>query len=534
MFRSISILLCFISVDTSAQINRYFVFFKDKVGTPYSITEPEAFLSSKSIARRQSQQIIITETDLPVNPAYVQQLKDNGVATFFTSRWWNGVLIEAEASEITNINAFPFVDQVLLVAPGEKFSNGRTKRIKRNQGTNDQNLANAMQLSQLGIPQMHASGYRGEGILIAIFDSGFQGVNTTAPFALLNTDNRIKQAFNFVQNNSNVFVADDHGTEVLSVMAAYQEGSYVGGAYKGDYYLYLTEDVSSEYRIEEFNWTFAAEKADSAGVQVINSSLGYNVFDDDAMNYSKTQLDGETAYITRAARMAIERGIIVVVSAGNEGNNSWQLVTPPADAEGILAVGSITAGGTRSTFSSIGPTGDNRIKPDVVAQGSSTSVIYASGAIGTRSGTSLASPLVASLVAGVWQTYPEFTAQEIYEVLTQSASQATNPNNFLGYGIPNYEAVVNYLTTGAELEKSWSVFPNPVVGNEISIHLDNVSNPVNISIFDSKGARVIESGLQINWQNNPFQYNISSLQAGLYYLRIQSGNKQTTFRVMKQ
>ncbi|MCW5910964.1 MAG: S8 family serine peptidase [Cyclobacteriaceae bacterium] len=533
MCRNLLVLFCFFAIGASAQTNRYFVFFKDKEGTPFSITQPEDFLSAKSITRRQNQQISITEADLPVNPAYVQQLKDNGVAAFYTSRWLNGVLVEATGTQLSTISALPFVDNILLAAPGQKLSNGRTKRIKRRHDTGDQPLANATQLLQLGIPAMHAAGNRGEGMAIAIFDSGFQGVDTAAPFSLLNNDNRVKQVFNFVTNSTNVFTADDHGTEVLSVMAAYIEGSYTGGAYLADYYLYQTEDVSSEYRIEELNWTFAAEKADSAGVQIINSSLGYNEFDDNGMNYTKAQLDGETAYITRAARMAIERGIIVVCSAGNEGNSSWQLVTPPADAAGILAVGSVNAAGTRSPFSSLGPTADNRVKPDVVALGFGTQVIRASGNIGTTSGTSLASPLVASLAAGVWQAYPDFTAQEIYELLTESASQSTTPDNFLGYGIPNYEAVVNYLKE-PEPENALALFPNPVVHNRFNIQLNEIINPVTVTIFDSKGARVAETSLHINWQNNPFEYDVEYLLAGLYYVRIQSGSTQTTFRIMKQ
>jgi subtilisin family serine protease len=209
------------------------------------------------------------------------------------------------------------------------------------------------------------------------------------------------------------------------------------------------------------------------------------------------------------------------------------LVTPPADAEGVLAVGSITAGGNRSSFSSLGPTEDERIKPDVVALGSGTVVIRASGNVGTASGTSLASPLVASLAAGVWQAYPDFTAKEIYEVLTQSASQATAPDNFLGYGIPNYEAVVNYLRE-PEPEKFWLVYPNPVVGNTISIQLDDITNPVQVTLFDGKGTRVLESTIQINWQNNPFEFDITPLLSGLYYVRVQSGAREATFRVMKQ
>ncbi|MBX2916712.1 MAG: S8 family serine peptidase [Cyclobacteriaceae bacterium] len=533
MCHKLLILTCFLAVSAQAQPNRYFVFFKDKAGTPFTITQPQEFLSNNSIARRQRQQINITEADLPVNPTYVQQLKELGIATYFTSRWWNGVLIETESYNVPAITTLPFVDEVLLVAPGQKLSSGRTGKIKRKHDTTDQPLANSIQLAQLGIPAMHAAGKSGEGISIAIFDSGFQGVNTAAPFSLLNTDSRIKHTFNFVGNNTNVFTADDHGTEVLSVMAAYTAGTYTGAAYKANYFLYLTEDVSSEYRIEEFNWTFAAEKADSAGVQIINSSLGYNTFDAPTMNYSKNQLNGNTAYITKAARMAIERGIIVVCSAGNEGNSSWKLVTPPADATGILAVGSITAGGVRSSFSSLGPTEDGRIKPDLVAMGSGTVVIRANGNIGTTSGTSLASPLVASLAAGVWQTYPDFTAQKIYEVLTQSASQATSPDNFLGYGIPNYEAVVNYLRE-PEPEKNWLVFPNPVVSNTFNIQLDEIINPVQVTLFDSKGARVSESTLHINWQNNPFEYDITALLSGLYFVRVVSGSREATFRIMKQ
>jgi serine protease AprX len=200
---------------------------------------------------------------------------------------------------------------------------------------------------------------------------------------------------------------------------------------------------------------------------------------------------------------------------------------------GIIAVGSVTAGGSRSGFSSVGPTEDDRIKPDVVALGSGTSVIRASGNIGTTSGTSLASPLVASLAAGVWQAYPEFTAQEIYEVLTQSASQATTPDNFLGYGIPNFEAVVNYLKEPEPLH-TWLIYPNPVVGNQLNIQLDEIVNPVRVTVFDSKGSRVSEASLQINWQNNPFKYDIANLLPGLYFVRVQSGSRQGTFRVMKQ
>ncbi|MBX2901695.1 MAG: S8 family serine peptidase [Cyclobacteriaceae bacterium] len=534
MCRSLLVLLCAIGTSAGvAQTNRYFVFFKDKTGTPYTLTQPADYLSAKSIARRQQQQISLNEKDLPVNPAYVQQVRDVGVATFFTSKWFNGVLIQATETEVPALEALSCVQHVELVAPGQRLSNGRTKKIRARNQTESDEPANLFQLQQLGLTAMHQQGYRGESIAIAVFDAGFQGVDVTAPFALLTGEGRLKHTYNFVTNTPNVFTADDHGTEVLSVMAAYSEGLYTGGAYKADFYLYLTEDVASEYRIEEFNWTFAAEKADSAGVQIINSSLGYNLFDNPAMNYTTAQLDGATAIVTRAARMATERGMLVVCSAGNEGSVAWKFVTPPADAAGVLATGAITAAATRSPFSSIGPTADGRLKPDVVALGSGTTVIRASGALGTTSGTSLASPLVASLAAGVWQSYPNLTAAEVYNALTQSASQSSAPDNLLGYGIPHFQAVVNYLTPPPQ-PQTLSVFPNPVVGNTFFIQVPEIEDPIEVVIFDSKGSKVSEVRLQVNWQNNPFEYDLATLQAGLYYVRLKAGNRQATVRIMKQ
>jgi serine protease AprX len=523
-----------LSWGAQAQANRYLVFFKDKVGTPYSISDPSQFLSSKSINRRAKQGIVITEDDLPVNPSYVAQIKATGAKTFFTSRWWNGVLVETNATTLATINALPFVKESKLVAPGSKLVGGRNTYVKHRKNSTADMPVNQFQLEQIGIDEMQQAGYLGAGISVAVFDSGFQGVNSSTPFSDLFAEGRVKQTINFVTNGSTVFIADDHGTEVLSVMAAYEQGTYTGGAYKADYFLYLTEDVSSEYRIEEYNWTFAAERADSAGVDIINSSLGYTEFDDASMDYKTSDLTGNTAIVTQAARKAIDKGMIVVSSAGNEGSSSWKLVTPPADAEGIFAIGSITSTGTLSSFSSQGPTADGRIKPDVVAMGSGTSVIKPSGAIGTASGTSLSSPLIASLVAGVLQAFPELSAKEIYEAIIASATLADAPNNRMGYGIPHFRAIQNYLERLKQTEPSISVFPNPVTGNSFSIKLKELSeSPTQITIYDSRGSRVADSSLQITWLNNPFDYDISLLASGLYFVRVQSGNNLATLKMTK-
>jgi serine protease AprX len=534
----IKLVLAFVFFASAAQsqVNRYFVYFKDKVGTTYTLSEPAQFLSEKSISRRQKQNISLIEEDLPVNPTYVSQVKNTGAKTFFTSKWFNGVLIETNAATLASINSLPFVSGSELVAPGSKLLGGRVSKIKKVKNSTADQPVNQSQLQQIGIDEMHESGYRGEGISIAIFDSGFTGVNSTSPFADLFTDNRVKQTFNFVTNTTGVYTSDDHGTEVLSIMAAYSPGSYTGGAYKADYFLYLTEDVGSEYRVEEYNWTFAAERADSAGVDVINSSLGYNLFDDQSMDYETSELDGKTAVITKAASRAIEKGMIVVCSAGNEGNNSWKLVTPPADANGILAIGAINSIGSLSSFSSKGPTADGRIKPDVVALGSGTSVIKQSGSLGTVSGTSVASPLVASLAAGVWQEFPLLKSEEVYDAIVTTASLASEPNNLYGYGLPHFRAIENYLKSLSDNE-SISIFPNPVSGNSFKIKVKEPTDElVHITIYDTRGSRVAESTLKINWQNwldNPFEYDITDLKAGIYFVQVSTGKASATARIAK-
>jgi serine protease AprX len=516
-----------------AQTNRYFISFKDKTGTPYSVNAPQTFLSTRSIERRLRQGIAITEEDLPVNPDYVRQVKAAGAQPFYTSRWWNGVLVEMDVSKIAAINALPAVKQVTLVAPGKKLSNGRHASLRKKKNTSADAPVNQTQLKQIGLDVMHEQQLRGEGIRIAVFDSGFQGVNTTSPFAKLITDGRIGQVFNFVNNSTSVYQTDDHGTEVLSVMAACYEGVYTGGAYNAEFFLYLTEDVSSEYRIEEYNWMFAAERADSAGVDIINSSLGYNEFDDPAMDYTPSQLDGKTAIVTQAARKAIEKGMLVVCSAGNEGGNSWRLVTPPADAEKVLAVGSVNALNIRSPFSSRGPTADGRIKPDVVAMGSGTSLIRNTGSTGTGSGTSLASPLVASLAAGVWQAFPNLRVDEIYEAITASADQALQPDNLKGFGLPHFVATKNYIESKTNQELV-SVYPNPAYGDQIFFRLKSIEiTPAHFEIFDIQGKRVAEFDQPMNWLSNPFEYNLSNLLAGIYLIRIKTTEQITLVKLIR-
>ncbi|HOX82864.1 MAG TPA: S8/S53 family peptidase [Chryseolinea sp.] len=526
----------FISSSSFAAVNRYVVFFKDKVGSSYSVSNPLVFLSQRAIDRRTKQSIVVTETDFPVNQNYIDGVKATGAETYFQSRWMNALLVQCDASLLPTIEALTYVDHIEFVAPNAKLLiNGRKKEIERAQGSKATE-ATDIQLQQIGIDKMHEDGFRGEGMLIAIFDDGFQGVNTALPFQPLFDESRIDltTSKDFVFNTSNIFQYDDHGTQVFSVIAAFQSGTFTGGAYNARYQLYVTEDVAAEYRIEEYNWLFAAERADSAGVDVINSSLGYYDFDNASMDYAKTDMDGITTVISRAAQLAADRGMLIVCSAGNEGGIAWQIITAPADAKDVLAIANVNSSGVRSGSSSIGPSADGRIKPDVAAMGSGTSVIQLNGSLGSSSGTSLSAPLITSLVAGLWQRYPSLTSKEIMNAIRQSASQAANPDNFIGYGIPNYQAAVNYIERQSQ-ENIFEVYPNPIQSGSVFIqpYDPNEVSSCRIQLISATGQLVYDDEISFSWINLSTAIDVSPLSSGLYFLRIFSNNKRFTYKLVK-
>jgi serine protease AprX len=528
--------LSFICAVATAQVNRYMVFFKDKAGTSYSTSAPKDFLSQRAVDRRIQQGIAVTEQDFPVNAGYVQGVAATGASVFFHTRWMNGVLVQCDVSMLTAVQALSFVDHVELVAPNARLqANGRKKNNKAIKAQEAPAKTQA-QLQLIGLDEMQAAGYKGENMLVAIFDGGFPGVNTATPFHHIIQENRIDlvASRDFVGNTGNVFQYDEHGTEVFSVIAANQDGVFTGGSYEANYQLYVTEDTDSEYRIEEYNWLFAAERADSAGVDIVNSSLGYYDFDNATMNYAKTALDGKTTVISQAAQWAADRGMVVVCSAGNEGATAWQIITAPADAKDVLAVASVTSGGARSGSSSIGPSADGRIKPDVAAMGVSTSIIRPDGTTSIATGTSLSAPLVTSLAAGVWERYPNLSNKEVIDVIRKSASQATNPDNLLGYGIPNFKAVVNYLERLPQ-EDTFEVFPNPVNHDTLTIRPfdPNQVATCHLELLSAQGAVVFQGETNFSWLNRIYTVNLAPVSSGYYFLRLTWGDKRFTYKLIK-
>jgi serine protease AprX len=531
------ILIGFLSLSATAQENRYMVFFTDKEGVAYSTSNPIEFLSEKAIARRLSQGVDISEQDLPVNASYVAAVGEVGVDVFFTTRWLNGVLIQCEPDVLPDVQSLPFVDRVELVAPFPQLQSGRRRSLNLRRKSNHTGVETQNQLRMIGIDAMHAAGYGGEGVAIAVFDSGFPDVNNVPAFQHIFSDDRFAPtlSYDFVHNSEDVFQYDDHGTEVLSVIAGLIPDAFTGGAHDASFQLYITEDVPTEYRIEEYNWLFAAERADSAGVDIIHTSLGYYDFDDASMNYTLAQMDGKTAVVSRAAQWAADRGILVVASAGNEGAiPSWGIITAPADARDVLAVGAVNSSLQKTGSSSIGPTADNRIKPDLAALGASVKVVKSNGVISTSSGTSLAAPLITSLAAGIMQRYPDLTNLEVMALMKQTASQAKNPDNLLGFGIPNFQAVVNFQERTVQT-RSFEIYPNPLKRDTLTISPfdPDIVRSCEIEIVSAQGQVLGRDTAQFDWLNRNYKANLSGLASGVYYIRVFHEKRRHTFRLVR-
>lgn len=460
-----------ICTNTFAQIKyKYLVLFKDKDGSPYSVNSPLVYLSQKAIDRRFKQGITIKTSDLPPNPAYISSIQQTGATVIYKSRWMNAVLVEATESQKNTILALSSVKGIEFNRPLKQARQQSVKDKFAIENTESLNYGDATaQIQLLGADEMHNQGFHGEGMLVALLDDGFLNVNTSACLQHLVQQNKIVKVYDFVDNDNTVYSQGGHGTAVLSTMDGYVDNQMISPAFGASVALFRTEDNLSETPLEEANWLFAAEMADSLGADIISSSLGYSTFDNSADNYTPAMMDGKTALSTRAADLATERGIVVVISAGNSGNDSsWQIITAPSDGDSVLAIGAVTRAGNYASFSSRGNSADGRVKPDVVAVGSNTALCNTSGFASTSNGTSFAAPLVAGLVAGFWQANPHLTAQEVTRCIRKSGHQFASPDILLGYGYANFSRA------------------NTVVQNEFSISaIEPNSDLVSIKISPS-------------------------------------------------
>ena len=527
----------------------YRISLSDKNNSPYSISNPSVFLSQRALDKRARFNIAITEQDFPVNPQYIQQIKaiDANIQVLCTSKWMNTVTIYCpDSTKPATISALPFVTNVLPVADydlqGMKkqlqtFENNYVSIVSNPAKDTMADLDYGEGYRQIALHNghlLHKEGFLGNGMLIAVFDAGWAGVDTSVYFHPLFENGQILGTRDLIPGRHNVFEGHYHGTIVSSTMAILAEGTLVGTAPKANYFFIRSEHPLSEELIEEDFWAQAAEIADSLGADVINSSLGYTTFRDFPQgDFTYEDVDGVTSIASRAATILGQKGVVVCVSAGNEGTNPWYHIGHPADAFDILAVGAANVMGHIAGFSSRGPSYDGRVKPDITSVGVNTTCIWPDDRLGEADGTSLACPVAAGLCACLWQALPEKTASEIMQIVRESSSCYNNPNDSLGYGIPDfYAAYQNHAHDGVpeHIIPSAHIFPNPCTNQfNISSREDNIDR---VELFSIDGKLVLSTCPDKHYY---ISVNVQDVPAGFYIGRIYLKNKQIqTFRIIKQ
>jgi serine protease AprX len=543
------------AAPASAQgtVRRHLVYFRDKAGTPFSVAQPQAFLSARALARRSQQGIAVLPRDLPVNPAYVAQIRavSGGPQVLYTSRWFNAAVVSCDSLTLGRIMALPKVSRASTLNRSARVPKPFTApaqlpepAARTTTATRAQYGPAYRQNQQIGALAMHDAGFRGEGMQIAVFDAGFPGADQISALQPLFLEQRLASTRNFVDGGTSVYGRSDHGTNCLSTMAANQPGFFIGTAPKATFHLCITEDVYSEHPVEEANWLAAAEYADSVGIDVISSSLGYTDFDAPSISYTYADMTGRSAISSRAATMAARVGMLVVSAAGNEGNHAWHYISAPADADSIMTVGAVDSLGNHAVFSSFGPTADGRIKPTLSAMGQATAVISPNGGTFRGNGTSFACPVLAGMAAGFWQANPTLTAQQVIVALRSTATRAVNPDNTLGYGIPNFVTAYNALHPSAPLDTispkanaagDLSLYPNPTGTGALTLVLPPVlrGQPLRVRVLDVRGAVVVQQQLSAT-TGGEVPLRFGPLAKGNYICEVSAGSTRRTVKFVQQ
>lgn len=540
----------FLQMANAQDHPRYLVLFKEKGGATFSVDKPAEFLSQRAVDRRKKQNIPITAQDLPVSEGYLSAIRQTGARVIYPTRWFNGALVEASAAQLTDIKKLPFYKGIELDLPVANISSSSPGIARQNAGLSkfgtmeDINYGGMnAQLALMEVADLHKKGYQGENMLIAILDNGFAKGNEVAYFKQVRDEKRIIDTHDFVARDEDVYNDGSHGLSVMSTIASYIPGTMVGAAFKASFALYRTENDFGESPYEEITWLIAAERADSLGADVINSSLGYSTFDDEfntpAYNHTYKDMDGKTTIISRAARYATRKGILVVNSAGNDGNNSWRYIAAPADVDSVLTVGATSYDRSYASLSSVGPNSAGVQKPDVAAVGAGTIIGNLSGNVSSGYGTSYSAPQIAGVATILWQAYPNLTAQQVIYVLKKSGHQASAPDNLLGYGVPNaikaQEIVANEfkpLGTENDLFSSLTLSPNPA-REEIVIHVPApmVGKEASIQIHSLTGAALHTTRTRLREKET---MRVANLASGLYVVNVRVGAQERALKFIKQ
>jgi hypothetical protein len=512
------------------------VYFTGKPNSQYYFDNPLQMLSQRSLDRRTNQNINLNISDVPIHQPYIDQIiASTGIQVKAKSKWLNCVHVRGTVANIQALSNFSFVSQIHFANNSlNAKSTNHVQLSEVNKQLDFQTIFaygnSSNQIQMLNGHLLHQQNFTGVGKIIAVLDSGFINVNVVQPFQRLFTNNLILGGYNFVSGNANVYTLHDHGTAVLSCMGGYTEGQLVGTAPDAQYYLFVTEDVASENPVEESFWVEAAEEADRLGVDIITSSLGYFAYDNPNYSYSYSDMTGNVAFISQGANIAFTKGIVVVASAGNSGATSEPHVGVPAEATNVLAVGAVKADEIYANFSSIGPSFDNRIKPDVMAQGQNVTLSNSSGNIVTSSGTSFSGPIMAGMIASFWQAVPALSNQQVVNFVKQSADRFSNPNAQYGYGIPDFQMAINsvLLSVTENSKNTFILYPNPVNGNVTISNIEQFTESV-FTLYNNLGQVVVTQNI-----DNPSQnISLENINTGIYFYKIKSNSFTQSGKIIK-
>lgn len=505
-----------LSISFSYAQELFLVQLKAKENTSTYLENPLQMLSQRSLDRRAKFNVNLDEKDVPISSDRIEQVKQLNLDYVGQTKWLNTIMVEVtDNSVIPQLESLTFVESVKsMVRNTELKSKQQSKWAETAGRTTDFDYGRSERfISQINIKPLHDEGFQGQGVFIGVIDAGFPGVNTISAFENLRNENRIVDTYDFVDNKIDVYDSNSHGTNVLSAMGAEVNGTYVGTAPKATFLLYRSEDSTEETPKELLYWIQAAERADSVGVDLINTSLGYNNFDDSRYNFSYSDMDGKTSLISLGAQVAADKAILLVIAAGNDGRSAWKYILTPADLEDAFTVGANDRRRNPAVFSSFGPNANNVLKPNVSALGQLIPVYNELGEIRNTNGTSIASPVTAGAMAVMLQKFPTTALNVLKQKVQESAHLYTNPSNQLGYGVPDYSKVSDeILSTNDIIAKSSSpkVYPNPFT-TEIKIEHKNIVKQV--EIFNLVGQTVVQSSFS----------NIiktGHLKSGVYIIKI--------------
>jgi serine protease AprX len=544
--------------SSSSKGEKYWIFFNDKGSgglRKTALAELEQQLLPKARSRRAKvlrNGMLVDYTDFPLWKPYTDELQRNGIKVVNRSRWLNAVSAFLDAEQLQWIGQQPFVLQYPPVGKFKRQPEPEGESLSKSSGPSSPNIldyGNSLTQNQIiSVPQVHQLGFFGQGILIALLDTGFRlrheafdQLDVIAKYDFINKDTVVEN-----ESGQDVSSQDNHGTMILSILAGYGPGNLIGPAFKASFLLAKTEYVPTETPIEEDYWIAAAEWADSLGADIISSSLGYTDW------YTYADMNGNTTPITIAADLAVKKGIVVMIAAGNDGAMPWHYISAPADGDSVIAVGAVNAIGAIASFSSRGPTSDGRIKPDLVTMGIGTRcvAIPTGEEIGTSytevSGTSAACPLAAGAAALILSAHPELTPIQLREALLGTADRSFPPDNVYGYGLVNALAAINYwgaIEEPPEDNRLIGSYPNPFIparDSYASFVFDVAeSATVTIEVYNVLGQIVVSLTRQVEFPGNSQRWSWDGRDeegrfqpSGIYFCKMRIGNYSKTIKMI--